>query len=475
MPGFTHYGYEFMQVVSPVQPPRSVASAFWRFAIPSIVAMLVSGLYQIIDGFFVGHYVGANGLAGINLAIPLLGLIMGFGLLVGMGGGSVLSRYRGENNLAATQATLITALLLIVLIGVLATVLFIAFGQRLLTLQGATGLTMEMSWSYVQIMSFGALISIGASAMPMLVRNDDSPNLATVFIIVGALTNIGLDYVFLAHLDMGLRGAAIATLIAQLATCILCLRYFISAKAKTRLAGKQFDKTIAIRIAQLGASNLVMFIYFSFVMAFHNMQFMHYGDTTQLAAFAIVGYLASCYFFFAEGLVSGLQPPVSYYLGARQYKRIIETVRLAFTVTVGSGIALVVLFNLFPEFFIGIFTTGNDALLEASKVGIRLHLMALFLDGFLFMASIYFVAVGKSGQALFVSLGNMLVQFPFLFILPKFMGIEGVWLAVPLSNIAFVLIVLPMLMINLKGLMNMHERQINANRKVPTPTDTFYG
>ena len=312
-------------------------------------------------------------------------------------------------------------------------------------------------------MSFGALISIGASAMPMLVRNDDSPNLATVFIIVGALTNIVLDYVFLGHLGMGLKGAAIATLIAQLATCVLCLRYFTSAKAKTKLTIKQLDKTIAIRIVQLGASNLVMFIYFSFVMAFHNMQFMAYGDTTQLAAFAIVGYLASCYYFFAEGLVSGLQPPVSYYLGAKQYKRITETVKLAFSVTVGSGIALVILFNIVPELFISIFTTGNDALLEASKNGIRLHLMALFLDGFLFMASIYFVAVGKSGQALFVSVGNMLIQFPFLFILPKYLGIDGVWLAVPLSNITFALIVLPMLLINLKGLMKMHRQQNNTD------------
>lgn len=452
-----------MQAAPQVQPSQSVARTYWRFAIPSIVAMLVSGLYQIIDGFFVGHFVGADGLAGINMAIPLLGLIMGFGMLVGMGGGSVLSKYRGENNLNGTQATLVTALFLIILIGLLASIVFIAFGQSLLNIQGAIGVTLEMSWSYVQIMSFGALISIGASAMPMLVRNDDSPNLATVFIVAGALTNIVLDYVFLAHLDMGLKGAAIATLIAQLATCILCLRYFTSSKAKTKLAIKQLDKGIAIRIVQLGASNLVMFIYFSFGMAFHNLQFMAYGGTTQLAAFAIVGYLASCYYFFAEGLVSGLQPPVSYYLGAKQYKRITETVKLAFSVTVGSGIALVILFNIFPELFISIFTTGNDALLEASKNGIRLHLMALFLDGFLFMASIYFVAVGKSGQALFVSIGNMLIQIPFLFILPKYLGIDGVWLAVPLSNITFALIVLPMLLINLKGLMKMHKQQSNMD------------
>ncbi|NVK72415.1 MAG: MATE family efflux transporter [Oceanospirillaceae bacterium] len=448
-----------MQADPQIQPSQSVAGTFWRFAIPSIVAMLVSGLYQIIDGFFVGHFVGADGLAGINMAIPLLGLIMGFGLLVGMGGGSVLSNYRGENNLSATQATLVTSLCLIVLIGLLATVVFIAFGQTLLNLQGATGVTLDMSWSYVQTMSFGALISIGASAMPMLVRNDDSPNRATVFIVAGALANIVLDYIFLAYLDMGLRGAAIATLIAQFFTCVLCLRYFMSSKAKTKLAIKQLDKAIAIRIVQLGSSNLVMFIYFSFVMAFHNLQFMAYGNTTQLAAFAIVGYVASCYYFFAEGLVSGLQPPVSYYLGAKQYKRIIETVKLAFSITVGSGIALVILLNMFPELFISVFTSGDDVLVAASKNGIRLHLLALFLDGFLFMASIYFVAVGKSGQALFVSVGNMLIQIPFLFILPKYLGVDGVWLAVPLSNIAFTLIVLPMLLINLKGLKKMHNQQ----------------
>ncbi|MBJ7556662.1 MATE family efflux transporter [Marinomonas spartinae] len=445
-----------MPTVTPTQPPKSVAQAFWRFAIPSIVAMLVSGLYQIIDGFFVGHYVGSEGLAGINMAIPLLGLIMGFGLLIGMGGGSVLSQYRGEKNLPATQSTLMTSLFLVVGIGLFASLVFTTFGKSGLLLQGAAGNTLMLSWQYVEIMSYGALISIGASAMPMLVRNDDSPNMATLFIVVGALLNIVLDYVFLGMLGMGLKGAAVATLIAQLATCILCLRYFTSSKAKTVLSLNQFDRHIAKRIMQLGSSNLVMFIYMSFIIALHNRLFMTYGDTTQLAAFAIVGYLASCYYFFAEGLVSGLQPPVSYYLGAKQYQRIIQTVKLAFSVTVGSGVVVVIVLNLFPEFFTRFFSGANGPLIEATKVGIRLHLMALFLDGFLFMASIYFVAVGKSGQALFVSVGNMIVQLPFLFILPRFLGIEGVWLSVPLSNIAFTMIVLPMLLMNLKALMKQH-------------------
>lgn len=445
-----------MPTVTPTQLPQSVAQAFWRFAIPSIVAMLVSGLYQIIDGFFVGHYVGSEGLAGINMAIPLLGLIMGFGLLIGMGGGSVLSQYRGEKNLPGTQATLTTALFLVVVVGVFASLVFTTFGKSGLLLQGATGNTLMLSWQYVEIMSYGALISIGASAMPMLVRNDDSPNRATLFIVVGALLNIVLDYVFLGMLGMGLKGAAVATLIAQLATCILCLQYFTSSKAKTVLSLNQFDKNIAKRTIQLGSSNLVMFIYMSFIIALHNRLFIDYGDTTQLAAFAIVGYLASCYYFFAEGLVSGLQPPVSYYLGAKQYQRIIQTVKLAFSVTVGSGIVVVIVLNLFPEFFASFFANVNEPLIAATKVGIRLHLMALFLDGFLFMASIYFVAVGKSGQALFVSVGNMVVQLPFLFILPRLFGIEGVWLAVPLSNIAFTAVVLPMLLMNLKGLMKQY-------------------
>jgi putative MATE family efflux protein len=446
-----------MQSAVPIKQSQSVARAFWRFAIPSIVATLVSGLYQIVDGFFVGHFVGANGLASVNMAIPLLGLIMGLGLLVGMGGGSVLSKYRGEENQRLTQATLVTALLLVIYIGLLATLVFIGFGKSLLLLQGAYGVTLTMSWQYVQIMSFGALISIGAGAMPMLVRNNDSPNTATLFIVIGALTNIVLDYIFLGYLAMGLKGAAIATLIAQSITCVLCLNYFISPKAKTILTIKQFDKAIATRIVRLGSSNLMMFIYFSFVLAFHNKLFMTYGDTTQLAAFAVVGYLASAYYFFSEGLASGLQPPVSYNLGAKQYKRIIDTVKLAFSVSVGTGMALIVLYNVFPEFFINIFTSDNKALEEAAKKGIHLHLFALFLDGFLFMTSIYFVAVGRGGKALFVSMGNMLIQIPFLFVLPKYLGIDGVWLAVPLSNIAFSCIVLPMLLSNLKRLLKKHK------------------
>jgi Na+-driven multidrug efflux pump len=282
---------------------------------------------------------------------------------------------------------------------------------------------------------------------------------------VWALLNIVLDYVFLGIFGMGLKGAAVATLIAQLLTCVLCLRYFT---AKITLSLSQFDISITKRIMQLGTSNLVMFTYMSFIIALHNRLFMDYGDTTQLAAFAIVGYLASGYYFFAEGLVSGLQPPVSYYLGAKQYRRIIQTVKLAFSVSVGSGIIVVIVLNLFPEFFTSFFVNANAPLIEATKVGIRLHLMTLFLDGFIFMASVYFVAVGKSGQALFVSVGNMLVQLPFLLILPRFFGIDGVWLAVPLSNIAFTAIVLPMLFMNLKDLMKLNR---SNNAQVMTLTN----
>ncbi|GDY24509.1 MATE family efflux transporter [Agarivorans sp. Toyoura001] len=446
-----------MQQSISIPNEQSVSANFWRFAIPSVVAMLVSGLYQVIDGIFVGHYVGAQGLAGINMSIPVMALVTGVGLMIGMGGGSMLSMYRGENNDRACQNSLASALLLVVLLGLLISIVLQFGDSRLIALQGAEGEAQNMAQQYLGIMSAGALVSIAASALPLLVRNDDKPNLATLFIVLGALLNIGLDYLFLAHFSMGLRGAAIATLIAQSVTSLCCVHYFFSAQANTPLKGSRFEWTSASRMIQLGSSSLMMFVYFGFVMALHNKLFMSYASATHVAAFAIVGYLGSVYYFFAEGVASGLQPPVSYYLGAKQINKIAQTVTLAFSVTVGSGIAIVVLLNLFPEWFIAVFSSGDEALMQASKAGVRWHLAGIFLDGFLFISAVYFMAVGEAKKALFVSAGNMLIQLPFLWLLPQFIGVTGIWISVPLSNLVLSAVVLPMLYFNLRDLQQRAE------------------
>ncbi|WP_035477105.1 MATE family efflux transporter [Aliagarivorans taiwanensis] len=430
-----------MSDTSPIQ--TSVARTFWRYAIPSVMAMLISGLYQIIDGIFVGQFIGMEGLAGINLAWPLICVIIGVGLLVGMGAGSLQSIARGEQDEGKARQILSTGLILSLLYSLACTLLLWLFGDSLLQVQGAAGDALAHAQSYIQVFIWAAGITVVSSALPLLVSNDDSPRISTSLIGLGAVLNILLDYLFIGVFDWGLRGAALATTAAQGVVCILGLGYFFSRYAKLRLKWNElrFVTDHAVKLTGLGTSNLLMYCYFGFIIALHNAMFMQVGDTVDVGAFAIVGYLATLYYLFSQGIANGLQPPVSYYFGAGQYPRISQTFNLALATIIVSGLAFTLVLNLFPEQAIGLFVDDDPQLLAASIPGIRIHILGLALDGFIFLASVYYMAVNKGRQATMISISNMLVQIPLLLLLPRVLGVAGVWMTVPLSNLLLGLVI----------------------------------
>ena len=434
-----------------------IKRSFWRYAIPSIAAMLVSGLYQIIDGIFVGHYVGVEGLAGINMAWPITFVVSGLGLMVGMGGGSLISMKRGEEDKGAAQKAFNVSFFLIIVLAILSTAGMSLWGADLLRVQGGEGITFELGFDYVSVFASATIVTIMAAAIPMLVRNDESPNVATVLMILGALLNIVLDYVFIGLWQWQLEGAALATIIAQLTVCIVGIGYF-----QSKYSSLKFDRSMimieprmATKIISLGSSSLVMYVYTSFVFALHNRLFMQYGTSVTVGAFAIVGYIMTVYYLIAEGIAEGMQPPVSYYFGAQQFENIKKMLLMSIKVTVIAGIGFIVILNVMPNLMISLFTSDNFTsesaeLIAEAKNGIHLHLFAMFLDGIIVLASVYFMAIGKGAKALAISVGNMLIQLPFLYFLPQWLGVDGIWLALPLSNIVLFVIVAPLVWHDIK-------------------------
>lgn len=430
---------------------ESVSRTFWRYVIPTIAAMVVNGLYQIIDGLFVGYYIGFEGLAGINMALPIIAVIIGVGIMIGMGAGSFMSIYRGEGNDDKAQAILVNSLWLIVIMAGFSMLFIDYLGVSLLTLQGAVDNTLSYSLDYIKIFIWGAGATIAAGVIPMLIRNDDSPNFATGLMILGAAVNIVLDYILIGILGWGLKGAAIGTVIAGLIVSIIGIGYFLSSHAQIKfdLTKLKFNLGIMRGILRLGVSSLFMFIYFSFVIAIHNKLLMSYGSAVQVGAFAIIGYIATLYYMIAEGLANGIQPPISYYYGAQQTEKIKATVLLALKIVILSGIATVVVLNIYPDLIVSLFINNDSVLASETENGLRLHLSTLFLDGFLFIASVYFMAVNQGGKALAVSVGNVLTQLPFLYFLPLWLDVDGIWLSLPLSNVLLTLVVAPVLWRNL--------------------------
>ncbi|HDM8040242.1 TPA: MATE family efflux transporter [Vibrio fluvialis] len=416
----------------------SIYRQFLRYAIPTVAAMLVNGLYQVVDGIFIGHYVGAEGLAGINVAWPVIGTILGMGMLVGVGTGALASIKQGEKDLHSAKRILATGLLTLVMLApIVATILWF-FADDFLRWQGAQGRTFELGMQYLQILIIGCVFTLGSIAMPFLLRNDDSPNLATLLMVVGALCNIVLDYVLIAWLQWELTGAAIATAISQLIVTGLGFSYFFSKRAKLRLtrACLSMEWRYLPKIFAIGVSSFFMYAYGSTMVALHNSLIIQYGNAVMVGAYAILGYIVTVYYLIVEGIANGMQPLASFNHGARQYDNIRRLLKVAMSIAVLGGVVFVLMINLFPEQVIGIFNSNDPRLMEGAVFALKLHMFALFLDGFLVVSAAYYQATNHGGKAMFVTVGNMMVQLPFLYILPKLYGITGVWIAFPLSNIA---------------------------------------
>ncbi|EKO3369422.1 MATE family efflux transporter [Vibrio fluvialis] len=416
----------------------SIYRQFLRYAIPTVAAMLVNGLYQVVDGIFIGHYVGAEGLAGINVAWPVIGTILGMGMLVGVGTGALASIKQGEKDLHSAKRILATGLLTLVMLApIVATILWF-FADDFLRWQGAQGRTFELGMQYLQILIIGCVFTLGSIAMPFLLRNDDSPNLATLLMVGGALCNIVLDYVLIAWLQWELTGAAIATAISQLIVTGLGFSYFFSKRAKLRLtrACLSMEWRYLPKIFAIGVSSFFMYAYGSTMVALHNSLIIQYGNAVMVGAYAILGYIVTVYYLTVEGIANGMQPLASFNHGARQYGNIRRLLKVAMSIAVLGGVVFVLMINLFPEQVIGIFNSNDPRLMEGAVFALKLHMFALFLDGFLVVSAAYYQATNHGGKAMFVTVGNMMVQLPFLYILPKLYGITGVWIAFPLSNIA---------------------------------------
>lgn len=426
---------------------RSIYRQFVRYTIPTVAAMLVNGLYQVVDGIFIGHYVGAEGLAGINVAWPVIGTILGVGMLVGVGTGALSSIRQGEGNPEGAKRILATGLMSLLLIAPIVALILWVMADDFLLWQGAQGRVLELGLQYLQVLIVSCVFTLGSIAMPFLLRNDHSPNLATLLMVIGALANIVLDYVFIAWLEWELTGAAIATSIAQLIVTSLGLAYFFSARANMRLTLRclKLEWHSLPKIFAIGVSSFFMYAYSSTMVALHNTLMIEYGNAVMVGAYAVMGYIVTIYYLTVEGVANGMQPLASYHFGARNYENIRKLLRLAMGIAVLGGIMFVMLLNMFPEQAIAIFNSSDSELMAGAQIGIKLHLFAMYLDGFLVVSAAYYQSTNRGGKATFITVGNMSIMLPFLFILPQFFGLNGVWVALPISNIVLSTVVAIML------------------------------
>ncbi|TYT75145.1 MATE family efflux transporter [Desulfobotulus mexicanus] len=421
----------------------SVSRMFWRYTIPSVSALLISATYLIVDGIFIGHAMGGEGLAAINMSWPWIGILLAIGMMIGIGTGVQCGIAQGEGDLLKASRILGQGIWALVLLGLASGLMLVNFSTFFLVLQGAEDSVASFGRDYLRVMGFAAPVVLASIAIPFWVRNLGAPGFATLCMGTGAVANMLLDYLFIMHLGWELKGAAVATVLAESLSIAMGLFFIFSTRSRVPLK-QGFLKPrpiIMARVLATGLSSMLMYVYISFVVLLHNMLFMTYGGTLQVAAFTIVGYVLTLYYMFAEGVAGGMQPLVSFYKGSEKSTNIRQVVRLAMTVALGVGIIMTCTVMLVPGLAVWFFVSGDPELSAAASLGMRLHLFALFLDGFIVLTASFFQSMGMAKKATMTTLGNMFIQLPFLFMLPKIIGLQGVWMALPLSNVLFASII----------------------------------
>lgn len=413
-----------------------------QFAVPSIIAMIVSALYNIVDQFFIGRAVGELGNAATNIAFPLSISCIAIALLFGIGGASAfnLSMGKGEKEEAAHYIG--NAIVLLLGCGVVLLLITQLFLTPMLQLFGSPDNVLDYARTYTRITSFGFPFLIIATGGGNIIRADGSPKFTMICNLIGALINTVLDALFVFGFDMGMAGAAYATIVGQIISgslTIYYLRHYKTVQIKKEnliLKKKYVTKTIA-----LGASPCINQVSMMIVQIIMNKSFTHYGALSvygasiPLACAGIISKINQFYFSFVVGISQGLQPLVSYNYGAKKYDRVKKACLLAAFYGFGVSIIAFILFFFFPRPIIALFGNGSEAYFQFAITYFKIFLFFTFLNFTQPIISNFFTAIGKPKVGVFLSLTRqILFLLPLVIILPRFMGINGLLYAGPIAD-----------------------------------------
>lgn len=412
-----------------------VIKLFASYVIPTVLAMFISGTYQIVDGFFVGHFIGVAGLAAVNIGWSYITLLLGFGFLVGVGVGSLYSIAKGEEDEDRARKILGQALFLQFIPGIIIGITLYVLAPWLVAILGVEGDAAHMAETFIRAFSMASPFVIGSLAMPFIVRNVGTPIRATCYIAGGVVVNILLSFLLISYFKIGILGAALASIGGEIVAMVLG-GYYVLRKSEVNFTLGDFrpDFKLLGAILLTGSSAFFTFIYIGFIMTLHHKALAHYGGTVAVSAYTIAGYLLTIYYFAVEGVANGAQPLISRFYGEERAYSTRYVTRLMVYVGLGLGIIITALILIFPEFFTSWFTDDPE-LKSVTAYALRLHLAVLFLDGLFVTATMFFQAIGEGQKALVISIGNLLLQVPFLYILPKYWGLDGVWLTMPIATV----------------------------------------
>jgi len=412
-----------------------------RLSIPAATAQIVNALYSIVDRMFIGHLpdVGSLALSGLGLTFPITMLIAAFSCLPGAGGAPLASIAIGEGDARRAQKILCSAFTLLLTISAVMTIGGLMFLEPVLRCFGADEQILPYAHDYLQVYLLGTVFVELALGLNFFINAQGFTLIGTLSISIGAVLNLILDPLFLYVFDMGIRGAALATVISQFAACVWNVWFLCSARPSIHLCWMDMipDLGLIRQSCALGISPFTFRVNESLVSILLNRLILIYGGTDatlHLAVMAILNSISQIFFMPLGGIVSGAQPIISYNFGAKNYKRVRDTIRHARSVSITCAVAMWLAIMLFPEVICRIFTT-DSALIAQAKPSLRLMFCTIFSLGYQMINQNGFVAMGNTKYSfLFGIMRKLLILVPLALILPRFFGVRGIYAAEAISN-----------------------------------------
>lgn len=411
-----------------------------QLAVPSITAQLVNLLYNIVDRIFIGHIegIGHIALTGVGLCLPVLTLISAFSALIGMGGAPQVSMKLGQKNIKQAENIIGSCFTVLIIISLLLTALFLIFARPLLFLFGASNETIPYSLSYLRIYVIGTVFVMITLGMNPFISAQGFAKISMMTTIIGALINIALDALFILGFNMGVSGAALATIIAQAVSALWVLRFLSGPKSTVRIYPKncRINLKIITPVLALGLSPFIMQSTESLLNICFNTSLQKYGGDLAVGAMTILSSVIQICSLILVGLTQGAQPIISYNFGARNADRVRRAFRLLFTLAVSFSTAFWLFNQLLPRFFVSMFA-DNQSLIDIASWALHIYLGAIFMLGIQLSCQQTFVAIGQAKTSIFLALlRKIILLIPLIFILPHFFEdkVFAVFLAEPISD-----------------------------------------
>lgn len=416
---------------------RPVGRLLFQYAMPAIVAMTASSLYNIIDRAFIGHDVGPMGISGLAITFPFMNLSGAFGAAVGIGASTTISVKLGQKDYQTAEELLGNTVTLNLIVGFVFSIVCLVFLDPILRFFGASSQTLPYARSFMQVILAGNMVTHMYFGLNAVLRAASKPQQAMYATIFTVVMNIVLDVVFIRWWHWGIRGAALATVISQSMALIYQLKLFMNKHELLHLKRGiyRLKGNLVKNIIGIGISPFLMNVCACVVVIFMNNQFVRYGGDWAVGSYGIANAIGTMFLMFIMGLNQGMQPIAGYNYGSQQTDRLQRVLNLALVsavciMTVGWLIAMII-----PHYCARIFT-DNETLVNMSARAIRIDMFFFPFVGFQMVITNFFQCIGKVKISIFLSLSRQLLfLLPLLYVLPMFYDIDGVWYSLPSSDL----------------------------------------